>query len=202
MHRALAAARRLLLRFSDRDAHAALEILTEVRRLACVLSRGPDPRAVRRAEGRIYTCIQAVRAGRAGLSSKSRVLQAEEIFQRVKPVVDSMTAPASSRGRCRARIEALMGRTGDLLLLLERQLAAVSDAGALRHAAGYSALADEMRGDLEKCRLAILAEPSEAGHGTELTLLQAIGELLDSADAMACSGIRRRLRGAGRRVRR
>lgn len=195
--RALAAAGRLRLRFFDRDSHAALQILTEIRRLACILSRGPDPRAVRRAEGKIYTRIQAARDAGCRLSAKSRLRQAEAVFQHAKPLAEAILALPPSRAACRGRLETLIAGAGELLLLLELQIAALSAAAAYRHASDFSVLASALRGELAKCRIRVLTETPAEKRGPELTLLQAAADLLDAAEAMACSAVRRRLRRRG-----
>ncbi|MHB0995821.1 MAG: hypothetical protein ACYC2I_05565 [Elusimicrobiales bacterium] len=197
-HRALIAARRLLLRFYDTESHTALAILAEIRHLAVILSRTPNPRALRRTEGRIYTAMQAAHAGRTRLSRKSFVFLAEGIFHRMKQVAQAMNGLPLARTACRNRIETLLARTGDLLLLLEHQMTAVSAAGRYRCACAFASLADSIREDAAKCRIAVLAEPSETGHHTELTLLQAVGDLLDSAGSMAYSVLGRGLRPAGK----
>lgn len=200
-HRALVAARRLLLRFYDTDSHASLTILAEVRHLTVILSHAPDPRALRRTEGRIYTAMQASRAGRTRLSRKSLIFLAEDLFQQMKRLMKAMLELPLARTVCRGKLERLLARTGDLVLLLEQQLAAVSAAGTYRHASAFAALADELREDIAKCRIAVLADHSETGHHSELTLLQAIADLVDSSGRMAYAALRRSLRGGKGRSR-
>lgn len=197
-HRAFVAARRLLLRFYDADSHASLAILAEVRHLAIILSRAPDPRALRRTEGRIYTAMQASRAGRARLSRKSHVFLAEDLFQQMKLVMKAMIELPLARTVCRSKLERLLARTGDLVLLLEQQMTAVSAAGMYRRASAFATLSDKLREDISKCRLAVLAEPSEMGHHNELALLQAIADLVNSSGRMAYAALHRSLGRGGK----
>lgn len=195
--RALAAARRLLLRFRSPDSHAALAVLAGVRRIAFILSRAPDQRSLRRAEGRIYTAMQAARAG-SSRQPHGRAFLAEEIFRQMKRVMQATAAAPLYRSACRGSLESLLARTGDLVLLLEHQLTAVSGSGRYRLASAFASLADELRADISKCRIAVLAAPSETGHHNELTLLQAVGDLADAAGRMAYADLSRGLKRGGK----
>lgn len=196
--RALVAARRLLLRFRSPDSHAALAVLAGVRHIALILSRASDQRSLRRAEGRVYAAMQAARAGRSRLPHNGRAFLAEEIFRQMKRVMQATAAAPLYRSACRGSLESLLARTGDLLLLLEHQLTAVSGSGRYRLASAFASLADELRADIAKCRIAVLAAPSETGHHNELTLLQAVGDLADAAGRMAHSDLSRALKRGGK----
>lgn len=191
--RAFTSAERFFIRFSAPDIHRTAGILHEIRRLAFLVAKSGSRAAIRRADARIYTHMQSALKSKTRLSRNSILFRAEDLFHETKNVLDSVRHLNAEPPACRGLIEGKLAQMGELFLLLELQLTALTGRRTLAMATQFTELAAEIREELKKCRLQVLTGENTSGNVQSLTMLEAISKWLSSAEYLACSSLRTRL---------